>query len=518
MKTLPVGRSRLEFLRKNNSIYVDKTEYIHRLLAGGSQIYFLSRPRRFGKSLLIDTLAELCKGNKALFEGTWIGVEERYDWTPRPVIQFDFSGLDFANGNELRAALIDMLQSIAAVHGVLLQGSSFVMQLRSLIMQLGALQKVVVLVDEYDGPIISTVLKNDLCSASREVLSNFYTTLKALESFIDFVFLTGVSKFSKTSVFSGMNNIVDISMEPEYAALCGYTQEELEACFADYLPVAASVLQVNSAQLLDDMRFWYNGYRFSALPLRVYNPFSVILFLQKKKFSNYWFETGTPTFLIEVIKKRFGEFQGVEGALFSEAIFSASDPEHISLAALLYQTGYVTIREYFSETRSYVLAYPNEEVRQSFSQALLGAFLVKDSSKSSSSLAEMKQALLTGDSAAFCVGLQSIIGSIPYNLHIERESYYHTILHTIGLAIGGVISEAATSLGRADLVLQSEKHLFVIELKIDSSAERALTQIKDRRYYEQFVGQGKIVYLIGLNFQFDSKLLTHAAEVILTPG
>jgi len=515
MKTLPVGRSTLQLLRSRNAIYVDKTEYIHRLITSGGGVYFLSRPRRFGKSLLIDTIAQLFLGNKELFEGTWIANDGRHDWTPRPVLRLDFSGIPSDSPQRLIAGLCYELDKIAAEYGIdVSRYSDVIIKFDALLTTMSARGRVAVLIDEYDAPIVRNILNQDTCNANREVLKEFYTALKSLDAYLDFVLLTGVSKFSKTSIFSGMNNLKDISLTPEYAAICGYTQEELETCFADYITTTAGALNMSRQQLLEKMRFWYNGYHFSSSLVTVYNPHSALLFFDEKSFSNYWFETGTPTFLVELIKQRFEDFQAIEEGSFPESIFAASEPRDISLIALLYQTGYVTIKEYFPRTRSYALTYPNEEVRQSFSATLLGSFLAKNTVGVGKICLTLQDALFEGDAAGFCTGLESLLASIPYNLHIQRESYYHTILHTIGLAIGGVISESATSRGRIDLVLRSEKHLFVIELKIDASPEAALAQINDRRYYEPFMQQGQTVHLIGLNLAFGEKKLTSAHEVL----
>jgi len=312
MKTLGIGRSTLQVLRERNAVYVDKTESIHRLIKAGGGVYFFSRPRRFGKSLLIDALKQLFLGKKELFEGSWIGIEGRHDWASRPVLHIDFSLLSCGNTEQLKIDLILALERTATEYGVVIEGASVKARLVSLIMQLSKQGQVAVLIDEYDAPIIQNILNKELSLDNREVLKEFYTAIKSLDAYVYFIFLTGVSKFAKTSIFSGMNNLKDISMSPEYAALCGYTQQELETCFAPHINQVAQVLRVSREQLLDDMRFWYNGYRFSSAPLKVYNPFSILLFLEEKCFSNFWFETGTPTFLVELIKKRFEEFQEIE--------------------------------------------------------------------------------------------------------------------------------------------------------------------------------------------------------------
>jgi len=515
MKILGIGQDTLGGLRDKNAVYVDKTEHLHRLITAGGGVYFFSRPRRFGKSLLIDTLKQVFLGNRELFEGTWIAGEGHHDWQARPVFHIDFSSMPHGTTKGLVAGLHDALDRVAVAYGIEVKGiNEVVIKLNHVLIGMAAQGKVAVLIDEYDAPIIKNFHDREVCEANRRLLAEFYTALKSLTQYTHFVFLTGVSKFSKTSIFSGMNNLNDISMMPEYATLCGYTQEELEHHFESHIQAVAHLKGLSRGKLLDDMRFWYNGYRFSSGPCKVYNPFSILLFLEKKEFANYWFETGTPTFLMELVKNRFEEFQMVEEVAVTQAAFSASDVENLPLIALLYQTGYVTIKDYCAESRTFTLTYPNEEVRESFSAALLGSFIGKNAFMADALFTALRMALRAGNTDAFCSHLQSLIGGIPHNLHIQREAYYHSMLHIMGGALGGAVSELATSKGRIDLVLQSAKHVFVIEMKIDASAAEALAQIKDRRYYEPFMGQGRTVHAIGLNLDFENKVLTSAVEVI----
>jgi len=513
MKQLPIGESTLANILQQNYLYVDKTEYVHRLVSTNSR-YFLSRPRRFGKSLLVDTLKQVFLGNKELFSGLWIGQEGRYDWKSYPVIHLDFSEMDWSSVDALTASLKALLEDIAKSYGVAVDPGVPVTFFSRLVRALAERERVVILVDEYDAPILKNITNLECALAMRDFLSNFYTTVKALDAHLRFVFLTGVSKFSKASVFSGMNNLRDISFSDDFAALCGYTQQELEFCFSGHIEAQAALMQQSRTELLESLRFWYNGYRFSPAPVTVYNPFSILLFFTEKRFDNYWFSTGTPTFLIELVKNKFPDLTAIEEVKVSRKAFDAFEIGTLPLIPLLYQCGYITIREYYPELNNYSFTYPNEEVRRSFFESLIGSMLSENNADANLIFEQLRGAVYEGDVTKLCSSLRNILATIPYNAHIPKEAYYHTILHIVGMGIGRVESEVATSNGRIDLVLHAATAVYIIELKLNKSAQEALDQIKDRRYFEPYIGRGKNVHLIGLSFDFDTKALTWAHEVM----
>jgi len=372
MKNLPLGTQSFSVLRSTDCLYVDKTEYIHRMILTG-RIYFLSRPRRFGKSLLISTLDALFKGRKELFEGLYI--YDKWDWTQQyPVLRIDFGGLSFRTTEELKLSLSSFIRDTADKYKLSLSDAPLAYSFTRLIEQIHTStgQQVVVLVDEYDKPITDHLSNPDVMTTNKETLHDFYQVLKAADEHIRFILLTGVSKFSGLSVFSALNNPDDITLDDQYAPVCGYTQEELENNFTEYIDAAAQKFSVSREALLDKIRTWYNGYSWDG-ETPVYNPFSMLSFFKKKKFSNYWFKTGTPTFLIELLKSRNQLQPILEPIEADESAFDSYDPVNIGEIPLLFQTGYLTIKQskMIGVNIQYTLDIPNSEVRDAFQNYLL---------------------------------------------------------------------------------------------------------------------------------------------------
>ncbi len=373
IKRLPIDISTLEKLLSENYLYVDKTEIIYDFVMNG-RYYFLSRPRRFGKSLFISTLKEVYSGNKELFKDLWIGKSD-YNWESYPVIYFDFSNLDIDSGAELKASLSIELDELAEELGVNVEkyptpGS----KLKRLIRTLAKEQSVVMLIDEYDFPLINNLDNEKVCEANRKVLKNFFSVLKSLDSSLKAIFITGVTKFSKTSLFSGLNNLNDITMDPRASKLLGYTHEEIESYFSPYISAFAKNTSREPQEIKDEMESWYNGYRFSDNPTKVFNPFSVLYYLEKERRANYWLESGTPGFLIELLKKDSFIFEDLDAVKFSEKSLGTFDIGHIPVIPILFQTGYLTIENYFPITAEYRLDFPNAEVSESIKKYLMVAY------------------------------------------------------------------------------------------------------------------------------------------------
>ncbi len=518
LKKLPIGISDLRSIKAKDYLYVDKTKAVHRLITSG-ECYFLSRPRRFGKSLLIDTLKELFLGNKELFNDLWIGQENRHDWQPHPVIHIDFSTMDSTSSERLESGLCRALDKIAEENGIDLSVATFpATKIMALVPALAQKGSVIILIDEYDAPILNNIIKPELASANREILRTFYTCIKGLGPYLHFTFIAGVSKFAKTSIFSGMNNLNDISLEPIAATLCGYTQQELEEYFSPYIELFRQNADISMAQALEGVRHWYNGYRFSVEPIKVYNPFSILHFAEKKRFSNYWFATGSPRFLIDLVKNNIDEFNAIDHVMVRESSFSTFDIETLPLTTVLYQTGYLTIEEYRDADQTYRLTFPNEEVRKSLTECLVEDFLRAMHQPLSSALVTLRKALNHQDVNTFCQALQSLFSGIAYQLHIRRELYYHSLFQMAGTLLGATIqSEVVTSTGRIDVLWQTKETIYIFELKLDESAKVAMAQIKEKRYAEPYLYAGKAIYLIGLSFDFDEKLLTYEWEKVTTP-
>ncbi|MFZ4085676.1 MAG: AAA family ATPase, partial [Vampirovibrionia bacterium] len=370
LKKLPIGIQSFQDIIEKGFLYVDKTKYINNLLVSGKGAYFLSRPRRFGKSLLVSTLEAIFKNKRHLFKGLWLDSSE-YVWEEFPVIKFDMSTVEKSTSERLYSGLRSAIIANAIKEGINLdenKGPSLLFQelIHALVKKYN--QQVVILIDEYDDPIIKHINDPEMAGKNREVLQDFYKIMKAEDANLRFVFLTGISKFAKTSIFSGLNNLLNISMSDKYAALLGYTQEELESYFPEYISELAESHSLNAEAILNEIKFWYNGYRFSKAENKVYNPFSCLLLFEKKEFMNYWFETGTPTYLIELIKKYNYDVQDFENHIkLMQTSFEGYDIENLPLMPILYDAGYLTLKDFSVRNlmTAYSLGYPNFEVKNS---------------------------------------------------------------------------------------------------------------------------------------------------------
>ena len=360
-KKLPVGIQDFPRFKEGNYLYIDKTEYIHRIVTNGDY-YFLSRPRRFGKSLLISTMKELFSGNRALFEGLWI--ENRWDWSiTNPVVHISFAAAGFREIG-LIGALESIINSCARDHSIELTEKSYALRFKELLAKLHAQKgKVVILIDEYDKPIVDYIDNVAQANKNKEILKDFYVVLKDTPQYVRFVFITGISKFSKVSIFSALNHLNDISLNDDYATLVGYTQADIEHYFKEYIPIAAQKNEVTNIELLADLKHWYNGYSWDAKNF-VYNPFSVLKFFSENTFRNHWFSTGTPTFLSVLARQQ--EFYDLDEVETEQTAFDTFDIEHLDAQAVMYQTGYLTIKKHDLKSGIYTLGYPNNEVRRAF--------------------------------------------------------------------------------------------------------------------------------------------------------
>ncbi|MCD4738665.1 MAG: AAA family ATPase, partial [Anaerolineae bacterium] len=430
LKPLPVGISTFRDIIEGQFLYVDKTREIYELVRYPKGVYFLSRPRRFGKSLLISTLKEIFEGRRELFAGLWI-YESAYRWEEYPVIRIDFSQLKVATAAELEQGLMEYLDRIAQQHHVELRGSAYYLRFSDLIRQLAEKGKVVVLIDEYDKPLVDNLQNVEEARRIREVLRGFYTILKGLDEYLRFVLLTGVSKFSKVGVFSGLNNLDDITMSPLFATLLGITEAELRSYFADYLQSLSAERKLSSEELLQQVRHWYDGFCFAADCQPVYNPFSLLKFFKHRRFANYWFETGTPTFLVNLIREQEYDIQLMEELVVDELAFSSYEIGNLSVIPLLFQTGYLTIQSYEPAARLYKLYYPNYEVENAFSRYLLSSFVTVESGLTGGYLWRLAEALHARDFDTFFEVLRIFLADIPYDIQLPRERYYQTIFYLL---------------------------------------------------------------------------------------
>ena len=500
MKKLPIGIQTIEEIVEENCVYVDKTALILKLISEG-KYYFLSRPRRFGKSLLVSTLRAIFSGNKELFKDYQIYTSD-YHFQKHPIIYLDFTQFSTKNPHELENDLKKELMQIAKSYGKSIESpSSARAGLISLVKALSTDNKVVVLVNEYDKPLIDNLDHMEVAEKNRELLKDFFGTLKGLGLYLRFIFVTGVSKFSQVSLFSGFNNLQDITINSKYATLLGYTEKEIILFFKPHLAHLEKKQTKTSQELIELMRTWYNGYDFSGEKSTVYNPFSSLLFLDSGKINNYWFQTATPTFLINQIKKQAYPLDQISGIQVSDTIFHTHDLDKISLISLMWQTGYLTIKSYDPVSHLYCLDYPNQEVRRSFLEYLAEGMTGVPRPQASRSARECAIALHNHKLGDFFSTLKIFFASIPYDMHVSKEKYYQTVFYVTAKLIGlDAQLEVTTNIGRIDMVVTTDNYVYIFEFKVDSSAEEALNQIKDKKYFEKYLDQKKKLTLVGVNF------------------
>lgn len=496
MKKLPIGKQDFAQLIKEGNIYVDKTEIIHKLISTGS-VYFLSRPRRFGKSLLVSTLKEIFSGNKEIFKGFWI--YNQIEWKKHPVIHIDFSRMGV---KELGAekAILKELDEIAKEHEITLASNTVGQKFEELILGVAQKGKVAILIDEYDKPIIDYIDNIPVAIENRDILKNFYSCLKGLDEHIHFLFLTGVSKFSKVSIFSDLNHLNDITLDYEYATLLGYTEKEIEINFSDYLRSVIERSKLSLPTLNNLIKKWYNGYCWHSSKERVYNPFSILNFFSKKEFENFWFATGTPTFLINFIKNQKKLPEQLEFKTVTNLFFEKFEIENLDIFSLMFQTGYLTINKK-TEEGNFILSFPNYEVRNSFLNQLLESYSFNVLSNTTESLIFIKQALNNNDWSKFVANLNILFASIPNQIFkSQSEFFYHAIIHSV-LTLCGVDlqSELQTSTGRIDTVIKTEKFIYIVEFKM-GTAKEAIEQIKQKEYYKPWLNVKKEIFIVGIGF------------------
>ncbi len=505
-RRLPIGIQSFRKMREQNCYYVDKTAFIERLVDEGTH-YFLSRPRRFGKSLLLDTLKELFEGNEKLFKG--LRIHPGWTWgEPNPVVRLDFAGGDYRQPKLLEDSLMELLAAEERRHEVETDSRTvpgrFAYLLEVLHQRTG--RRVVVLVDEYDKPILDMLGTPTVASANHDLLRSVYGVIKASDARIRFTLLTGVSKFSKVNLFSQLNNLTDVTLDPAYSSICGYTERDLDTVFAPELEGIDR----------ERTRDWYNGYSWLGKE-KVYNPFDVLLLLRRGEFAAHWFETGSPAFLVETLFKRRVSTVSLEEMVGTEDLLSAFDVEHISTQALLFQTGYLTItaEEKLGGRAVYRLGYPNREVRQSLNDVLLRN-LVRDDDRQMVNSMRLERLL----EAADCAGLQELFhaffASIPYEWHTNNdiaryEGYYASVFYSYFAALGyGVVVEESSAVGRLDMAVRAGDHVYLFEFKVVEQAGEgaALAQLRERGYAAKYRGRGQSIHLIGVEFSRETRTVT----------
>ena len=507
LKTLPIGVQSFEKLRESGYLYIDKTELVYKLIKGGSY-YFLSRPRRFGKSLLMSTIHAVFDGKRELFDGLAIADKADMDWAKHPVLHLDLNTNKYDAKEVLEDKINLFLSEAEDIYGKNPNEKSFGTRFEGVIQR--AYDKtgkgVVILVDEYDKPMLQAIGNEELQNEFRGTLKGFYGALKSKDGCIKFALLTGVTKFGKVSVFSDLNNLKDISMDRRFVELCGLTETEITTTLAKYVENLADVCGMTYEEAVAKMKKMYDGYHFRENTVGMYNPFSVLNALDSQDFGSYWFETGTPTYLVELLQRDEYNLNDMEHAKVDADTLNSIDSTSQDPIPVIYQSGYLTIKDYDPEFGEYTLGFPNDEVEIGFTKFLLPWYISKDRSRTAFDIKNFVQDIRSGNTEQFIKRLKALFADTPYMLIKDLENHYQNIIWAVCKLLGFYVqAEYMTSEGRIDLVLKASKFCYVMEFKLDGTAEEALAQIEDKHYTLPFeVNEQKIVR-IGMNFSKETK-------------
>ena len=507
LKLYPVGIQTFEEVVKRDLMYVDKTEYVYRMTHAGGTSFFLNRPRRFGKSLLVSTFQSYFEGKKHLFKGLAIEKLEK-EWKDYPVLHFDMSGGKHMGREQLEQYLSYLLDEQEEKFGCKSGLADSNLRLDNLIKtaynKTG--KQVVVLIDEYDAPLLDVVHEEQNLGVLRNVMRNFYSPLKKCEHMLRFVFLTGITKFSQLSIFSELNNLNNISMDDEYAGICGITKEELLTQMSEDIDMLANAQSLSREETISKLKEHYDGYHFSPSSPDVFNPFSLLNCFEDKKFGTYWFSSGTPTYLINMMRK----FEVLPSEIYrieaEDSEFDAPTENMATIMPLLYQSGYITIKDYNKEFNFYTLDVPNKEVKVGLTKALIPYYVTRNTLATTNTARRIAQCLiLHHDMDAALRLLQTYLGTVPYCDNTHCEGHYQQVLYIIFSLLTDfmVDVEVRTPRGRVDIVMLSRTNLYLIEVKMDKSAQAAMQQIDLKDYRQRFALSGKPVVKVGINFDSD---------------
>ena len=514
----PDGIQTFEKIRNEGYLYIDKTGLVYSLVNRASSYVFLSRPRRFGKSLLISTLKAYFEGNRELFKGLRIDRREK-DWTRYPVIRLDLSTAgDAMDRDQLYLKLGNILAENEDGLGVPRNETLPGERLNALVLRAYEKynQKVVILIDEYDAPMLGAIYDDDKTDEFKKVVKELFSPLKKLEPYLRFVFLTGITKFSQMSLFSTLNNLDDISLDDEYCALCGFTEDEVRRSFDSGIRLLAKKSGASPGDVLVQIKRKYDGYHFSPACLDVYNPFSVLKVFSKLKLSDYWFSSGTPTLLFESLKRFGTHVYDIDGVEVPASVFNQPTESITSVIPLFYQSGYLTLKSYSPDTDTFVLGIPNAEVRSGLMDNLLPAVANKTPVETQDLAIRFKRALMDGDIDLALNVLKGFFASIPYpefgreslDTFEKKEAYFKRLFYVVFSFMNvQIYTEVMNSEGRTDAILYLGDTVYIIEAKLDSSPDEALRQIKEKGYATRFAGTGKRIVLLGLNFSSQTRTI-----------
>ena len=497
MKKLPIGIQSFEKLREGDYLYVDKTRLAYDLAHSGGNYFFLSRPRRFGKSLLLSTLKAYFEGKKDLFEGLDI-MELEHDWKQHPVLHLDLNTGDYSSVEGVWAMFRRHILNWEKQYGIIPTQEELPERFANIIT---SMHDVVILVDEYDKPLLQTMEDIELQDRFRSILKSMYSVLKTCDAHLRFALLTGVSRFSHVSIFSDLNNLTDISLNNSYAAICGITEEELRTAFAEHISDLAAQQGVTDADILAELKAMYDGYHFTASMVDVYNPFSLLNAFYSGDVKSYWFQTGTPTFLIKRLENNHVEIPDLSEGKITANSLADTDSVGDNWLALFFQTGYLTIKGYDRVLKSYYLGFPNREVEEGFVKSLIPHYTRQNDNQTATFIVGAYKALMGGDPEAFLLQMQSFLAGVPYELVRPNENWYQTVVYLLCRLIGFYTqAEYHTSRGRVDMVLQTPYYIYVFEFKINLPAETGARQIEERDYALPFASDPRKLFRVAVNF------------------
>ena len=504
LKLYPVGIQTFERIRKENKLYIDKTEYIYRMTHSGGCYFFLSRPRRFGKSLLVSTFESYFSGKKELFEGLAIEKLEQ-EWMEYPVLHFDMSGGKHMEKEQLEDYLSNRLEAEERKWGITHTKRGANDRLTELITTAYEIsgKQVVVLIDEYDAPMLDVAHDKETLDVLRNLMRNFFSPLKMCEPMLRFVFLTGITKFSQVSIFSELNNIKNISLDDEYAGVCGITKEELLTQMSEDIDVLAEALEMTREETIAKLKENYDGYHFSPASPDVFNPYSLLNCFDDKNFGAYWFSSGTPTYLINMLRKFKVLPAKIGRSLARSSAFDAPTENLKTITPLLYQSGYITIKGYDKMSQLFTLDLPNKEIKVGLFESLLPYYLEgMYAEEGDVAIAQMSVLIRQGDMDGALRLLQEFLGTVPYCNNTNYEGHYQQVLFIIFTLLTHFVVdvEVHTPNGRVDVVMETEDTLYLIELKLNKSAQAAMQQINLKQYGQRFARCGKPIVKVGVNF------------------
>ena len=516
---LPIGIQDFEKIRTGGYLYIDKTEHVYRLASEGSY-YFLSRPRRFGKSLLLSTIKALFLGKRELFKGLAIDQKEDWDWAVHPVLHLDLNTEKYDSKEKLEGKLNSFLSENEKLYGREEWENTFGIRFEGIIKRAYEKtgQRVVILVDEYDKPLLQAIGNRELQDEYRGTLKGFYGALKSMDGCIKFAMLTGVTKFGKVSVFSDLNNLRDISLDYDFHSICGITEQELLSYFPTQIDALAERSKLTREECIEKLRRMYDGYHFDEDSPGMYNPFSVLNTFQTRKFGSYWFETGTPTYLVELLRRHYYDLEEMATSEVTSDVLNSIDAESTNPIPVIYQSGYLTIKGYDKEFQMYRLGFPNQEVEEGFIKYLAPFYLDNREERSVFDIRSFTSDVREGKVEQFLSRMKSLFASAPYDsVKGDKENHFQNMMWVVFKMMGFYSqTEYHTSDGRIDLLVETPQYRYIMEFKLDGTAEEALQQIKDKNYQLQFFGdalatresQGESkTFIIGVNFSKETRTI-----------